>query len=273
MQTDNRNPQLSTFAYIVTVIEFGVLCAATLGLFFLPEIARPLWPWTIAPFNTRFMGAVYAGSAIAAVTAVIGKRWHPARLVLIMVLVFSAYVDVLSFLYLPQFDFSKWATWLWFIFYLFLPINATYFLWKFRDQPKVDPIPLSVTSHMALMGIGIVLTLYTLALLIAPLAATSFWPWAIDAFHARMYAAMFLGAGVGSIVVSLGAPASEMLTVALGEIGFALFSIAGLVIVDLEMHKVNWSLAGTWLWLAMFIAIFSAGLLGLVLARRSTVAA
>ncbi|MCK4709706.1 MAG: hypothetical protein KAU21_13890 [Gammaproteobacteria bacterium] len=29
------------------------------GLLLNPEVTRPMWAWSIAPFNTRFPGAIY----------------------------------------------------------------------------------------------------------------------------------------------------------------------------------------------------------------------
>ena len=31
--------------------------------------------------------------------------------------------------------------------------------------------------------------------------------------------------------------------------------ILGLILTDLQVHRVNWSAAGTWLWIALFAAI------------------
>jgi hypothetical protein len=68
-------------------------------------------------------------------------------------------------------------------------------------------------------------------------------------------------------------PAVDFIAVALGEIVFAILSIIGLLLVDSELHRVNWSAAGTWVWIGMFIAILAAGLINLILARRANASA
>lgn len=268
MQHDQQNPALSGFLAIESIIQFGLLLAAFTGMFVLPTIGRAVWPWDIAPFNAAFIGAVYGGSAMAALMPVLRQRWYPARIVLTMVFFFAAYVLVISFVYLERFNFSRFATWMWFFFYILLPVNAGYFLWRNRGWEQLANNHLSDGWKVGLMVVGGVLLAYALAMLVAPLAATAFWPWAIDEFHGRMYASIFLGLGVGSLLVARGAPAVEHQALALGGSVFAISAILGLVIIDSQQDRIDWSAAGTWGWIAICAAVLIVSAAGVVVSRR-----
>jgi len=58
MNLMDNNPLITPFLRAFTLVETLVLMVAGFGLFFFPEITRAQWPWLIAPFNTRFLGAI-----------------------------------------------------------------------------------------------------------------------------------------------------------------------------------------------------------------------
>ena len=79
----------------------------------------------------------------------------------------------------------------------------------------------------------------------APANFASFWPWKVDNFHGGVYSAVFMALGIGTFLLARGGAPSEFLTLGLSQSVLALFSIAGLIIVDASVHKVNWSGTGT----------------------------
>jgi hypothetical protein len=42
-------------------------------------------------------------------------------------------------------------------------------------------------------------------------------------------------------------------------LAFGGFAIAGLLVVDADVHAVDWSSAGTWAWIAIFAAVAGCG--------------
>lgn len=104
------------------------------------------------------------------------------------------------------------------------------------------------------------LILYSLGLFIAPVALSSFWPWKIDVFHGQLYSGAFAASGVGGILISRRAAHSELLAQGLSQIAFGFFAMAGLLLVNSTLQRVNWSAFGAWLWIAGFILISGTGI-------------
>jgi len=260
MSPQHENSPITPLLRGLTLIEVLVLVAAGGGLFFLTDLAVAQWPWTIPPFNARFVGAVYLTSMVAVAMMLVGGRWAPARLVLPMLFTFTFIVLVMTLLRSGNFLYDRWATWGWFILYIVLPINAAYHLWLYRRLPPADPTPVPVAWRYILLAFSVVLGLYGLLQFFAPEAASAFWPWKIDAFHGQMYSANLLTAAVGAFVLARAAAPIEYFTLGITYSVLGFFAILGLVVVDASAHKVDWAAPGTWLWVAAFAVILIVGL-------------
>ena len=134
--TTESNPKNSTLFQFLSIVKVIVLFIAGAGLFFVPKLVGPLWPWELLPFNARFLGAVYSAACIAAIMQAVYARWSPARLVTPMIFIFTGIMIILSFIYLDKFDFQNWVVWIWFFLYLLVPINAGYHLWLYRNLAR-----------------------------------------------------------------------------------------------------------------------------------------
>ncbi|MDQ6660228.1 MAG: hypothetical protein M3Z24_04595, partial [Chloroflexota bacterium] len=182
---------------------------------------------------------------------------------------------IFALVYLSHFDFQRPATWVWFFLFLTIAPYSVYNIWHHRYLSPGSPIRMLSLLRSYLLVQGIVLALYALAMMVVPTFSTAFWPWKIDEFHGRIYSAIFLTGGVGSLVLWKSASGVEMLMLGLTETVLGFFVILGLVITDASQHRVNWSLSNTWLWLIIFTLLFitGVGLTSLSLARgvsRST---
>jgi hypothetical protein len=252
MSIKNDNPPITPLLRWLTVVEVLVLIGAGMGLFFFTDLTRAHWPWEIRPFNARFVGAVYLTSMIAVAMMLVGGRWAPARLVLPMLFTFTFVVLIMTLLGLGNFRYDFLATWVWFVLYIVLPINAAFHLWLYRRLPPADPTPVPVAWRSGLRAMGILLGAYGLAQFFAPEHSSAFWPWKIDAFHGRMYSANFLTGAVGAWVLARAAAPIEYFTLGVTYSVLGFFTLLGLVVVDVSVRTVNWALLGTWVWIAAF---------------------
>lgn len=230
------------------------------SLFLVPRLARSIWPWPLAPFTMRFLGAVYLAELVGVVLLLIGPRWGTARPLLPMAAAFIAPVIIVSFLHLDRFDFQKWSAWAWFILYIVPLVVFAYHLPFYRRLlPAADTTPTPAPWRYYLLAQGIALGLYGLGLFLAPTTFSAFWPWKVDAFHGQMYGAIFISGAVGSFILSRAAAPMEFAAVGIPQFALGILAILGLVIVNLPQRSVNWSLPGTWLWVAGFAVLALAG--------------
>jgi hypothetical protein len=267
MQPLNENPRISSLLYLVTTIESLFLLVAGVGLLLFPSVIRPLWPWPLTPFNALLLGAIYSASLVTTAIVVYVKRWAPARVAMPMIFIFTAIILVVCLIYFDRFDFQYWGTWVWFFLYIIIPANAAYHMWLCRNLKPVNPSPLPALWRRILLIPTILLGLYGIGLLIAPDSFSSFWPWQIDGFHGRMYSVLYITPATGALLLFGAAASIELLTIGLTQIVGGGATILGLVIIDNQLDKIEWSAFGTWLWIGSFAIILLTGI-GLVWQSR-----
>jgi hypothetical protein len=264
-----HNPPITSLLRWVTALECVVLIISGLGLFLFPDVIRPLWPWVLTPFNTRFLGAVYLGSLSSALLLVFYGRWIPARVVVPMIFTFTLIVLVVSLINLNNFIVPT-STGFWLLLYIAIPMNAAYHLWLYRDLPPAQPITLPHVLRTYLVVQAVVLGLYGVGLLILPSTFAAFWPWPLDDFHARLYSVSAITPAVGAWILARSASKNDVLTLGITQVVAGFLSVIGLLIVNAIVpaeRQVNWSLAGTWLWIAFSLMIFLGGLAMLSILR------
>ncbi len=267
MQKLNENPRISTLLLSVTAVESLVLLVAGVGLLLFPSAIRPFWPWEISPFNALLLGAIYSASLVATAIVVYVKRWAPARVVVPMIFIFTAIILVVCLFYIDRFDVQYWGAWVWFLLYIIIPANAAYHIWLYRKLKPVTPSPLPAIWRGIFFIPTMLLGLYGLGLLIAPDLLSSFWPWPIDDFHGRMYSVLYITPASGALLLFGAAASIELLTLGLTQIVGGGATILGLVMIDSQVDKVDWSALGTWLWIGSFAIILLTGI-GLVWQSR-----
>lgn len=260
-----HNLEITRLLRWVTAMEVLVLIVSGGGLFLLPAELDSLWPWELAPFNTRFLGAVYLASLVSAAALTYVGRWSPARLVVPMILVFTTIVLGVSILYYDRFTENTLSTAAWFALYIAIPINALYHLWLYRKWPPVAGVQLPAFMIVLLGVQAFGLGLYGILLLVVPETFSQFWPWPLDDFHGRMYSVAFITPALGAWLLLRSTSMPELRTLGLTQI-VGVLPVIGLLIVDSEVQRVNWSAVGTWLWIGLFGVI---GLMGVLLLWQS----
>ncbi len=249
-----------------------MLAGVSVVLFFVPSAAHGRWPWDLAPFNARFLGAVYVASFAALLSLVLVGRWAPARLVAPMIFTFTAIVLVVSLAYLDRFRWGRPATAGWFFLYVTVPASAAYYLWLVRGRAPADPWRPPPALRWALLGAAGAAGAYGVGLLLAPGTLSAFWPWPLDGFHGRLYSAIFVTIAVGIVIVARAGALIELATLSVTLLAFGGFAVAGLLVVNADVHKVDWSSGGTWAWIVIFAAVVACGAAGALcaLARASS---
>jgi len=256
----DTNPRISGLLLGVTWLEVVILLWAGLGLLLYPPIMEPFWPWPLAPFNLRYLGALYTAALIAAFFQAWSGRWSPARVVTPMIFIFTLVVTIYSFVHLDRFNLNRPEAWIWFILYIGVCINAGVHLWLYRNRPLPQPgdCPRG-TLRTTLWVMIIALGAYGLALLVAPAAASWFWPWKLDTFHAHLYSVTFLTPALGAWILLRGTTRHEQQALGLTLAAWGSLPIFALIWADATVKRVHWDLADTWLWLALFAAMTGVG--------------
>jgi len=111
---NDTSPRISGLLRGVTWLEVLILFWAGFGLLLYPPIMEPFWPWPLAPFNLRYLGALYTAALIAAFLQAISGRWSPARVVTPMIFIFTLVVTIYSFIHIDRFDPQRPESWIWF---------------------------------------------------------------------------------------------------------------------------------------------------------------
>lgn len=263
MTTDSHehaNPCIRIGLLVPALAQGVVIAGAGIVLFFAPTTGHDIWGWELTPFNARFLGAIYLAALVDFVALAVVRRWRPARLVMPMDLLFMSVVLLVSLAYLDRFEWERPVTWAWFAIFAFVPAYASYFLLRLRRLWGVTPTAPNRRLRVALLGAAMPLAVYGVGLLAAPGAFADFWPWPVDAFHARVYSAIFLTLALAAAIVSRGVASVELATLGLTCVVLGALEPIGVLVVDAEVDKVDWSRAGTWGWIAIFTAMFAYGL-------------
>jgi hypothetical protein len=266
----NNNPLVPAFLRLVIAVECSVVFVAGILLFFLPGLAADLWAWTIPPFNSRFVGAVYLAAYIPLIIFWFIPRWSPGRLTLWMILTFTILVMVTMLIHRDVFEWNRIATFIFWPLYIFLPLNSAIFLWRSKGADTAKKYDIPATWRIALVLFALLGGAYGLGLLIAPEPVTAFWPWDVDAFHARMYSAAFVTPAVAAWILSWRhGSASEYLSFGLNLVAGGFLPVLGTLWTNLQVpaaRQVNFNAAGTWI---IFIFFFLTGILGVALSSSA----
>ena len=252
-----ENPPISTGLRVAMAVAVLVVLGGGLLLFLPARVGR--WVWPIGPFNSRFLGAIYLAELVGGAVLVVIGRQFPARVVIPVAWTFTGVVTVASFVNLGDFDFANRGPWLWFLAYVAFTALLPFYLGGLRRGPQ--PPPTSPGWRRWFRFEGVVQSAYGVGLLLAPDPLTDFWPWRIDAFHGRIYSAVFLTFGVGSLLLAARSAPVEMRTIGVSRLVLGVLSVAGLILADARAGTVDWGAAGSVVWTAAFAGMAVVGAL------------
>jgi hypothetical protein len=261
--TGEANPRIALPLLLPAFVQGVVIAGAGVVLFFAPTTGHDIWGWELTPFNARFLGAIYLAALVPFSTLAAVRRWVPARLVMPMDLLFMSVVLLVSLAYVDRFEWERPVTWAWFFIFVSVPIYSAAFLWRLRGLWNVEPAGShrpSKRRRRGFVGVALLLGGYGVGLVLAPETFTGFWPWPIDGFHGRVYSAIFLSLALATALVARAESPLELATLGLTCVVLGALEPIGLVAVDTDVDKVDWSSSGTWVWVAMFAALLAYGL-------------
>ena len=265
LSAGREQTRLPALLLILSIISIVFLVFVGGGLFFFPVSWRPIWLWSLTPFNIRFLGAIYLTSLVALLSLVLARKAALIRLIVPMMWVFTTVVTLVSCLHLEQFDANRTTTDIWFWLYLVDCVGASYYLGYFKQKSfeGLYRLPLGWSIGLGLQA-GL-LGAYGLGLLIFPETTSSSWTWPLDIFHARLYSSIFLTGAIGSAILSRRAKSIECTALGVIQATFSGLVLAGVWIVDREVDKIDWSLSSNWVWLG---AIALLGIVGVGLTQQ-----
>ncbi|MBF8285074.1 MAG: conserved rane protein of unknown function [Anaerolineales bacterium] len=186
-------------------IFFGVICAAALLVavlgYFMPAGLAAMVSWLVLPpLHARFVGALYFYGAVFMASCMMARYQAEVRFALPMIALWTGLLFVISILSLSAFDFARLPVWIWFASYLVYPLIALVLAWRQR-RPVADDLPgppLASWARNFLLAQGVVVSVFALALLLAPNLMVAVWPWKITPLLAQTYGGPLLAYGGGS---------------------------------------------------------------------------
>ncbi len=272
MSRREENPQAPALLVAVTRIEVLVVFAAAVVLFLAPvKGGSDIWAWITPPYNARYIAAIYLAALLPLILFAVSTRWSPGHLVVWMILTFTGSIMIVMLGYTDRFEWDRLVTWAFWVLYLFLPFNAAYWLWRLRELGVPGQVAATAPWRWALTGLALALGGYGIALLAVPEDVTGFWPWPVDAFHARIYAATFLTAAVGTWLLRSGGSRAEYQVLAGTLLTLGIASIVAVVLTSSnapDAVTVDYDASGTWGFFALNTAAALAGAALLTRARE-----
>lgn len=266
------NPRVRSDLRLFMLVEIFILAPTGTALFFATEFAQSIWPWELTPFNARFIGGFYLAAALAAALVLILGRWAPARILTTLAFLFTGLVLLVSIGHVDRFDFGRPLTWLWFMLYGLIPAYTGYALWVHR-RFRADGYPVPRALRLALIVPGAVMGAYGIGLLIAPVVLTAFWPWPVDPFHGRLYAAIPLVPALTALLLGRRAAPADLAGMGATLIAASVWILLGLLVTDASTDSVPWGTVGTLVWVGGFVYIAVVGLAMVSVSRRARTAA
>src|SRR5258705_12850125 len=103
--------------------------------YFIPARVAEAIPWMVPPLHARFLGAMYFSGMTFMIGALLARRWSQVRIVVPMIAIWTGMLLIVSFFYLPSFDFARIQVWIWFAAYILYPAIALWLTWTHRNDP------------------------------------------------------------------------------------------------------------------------------------------
>jgi hypothetical protein len=247
------------FLLINVVQDFGLGLS---GLLFPRHILIPLKGLT--PLNARFVGSLYIGGGIVILSAALVRKAIDTRIALYSLFVITALVLGMTFAYWTAFTVDGIPR-LWMITYLVDPVAVPVILLTLGLVRSAAPGRHRLTGLF--LAEAAVLGAAGAALILAPDAVLTAWPWTVSRLLARVYGSFFLAFGVGALLAAFERRRAAVRPFLAGSLGLL---VCTLVTSLLHLDRFDPG-AVRWVWFgghAAGLALLTVGLVALGRSRR-----
>jgi hypothetical protein len=203
-----------------------------------------------------------------------GPQWANIRIAVAAVAAFVPLMVITTLLHLDRFHLTsaefnpRLAAWAWMIVYVAVPFIVVAILYLQMRAPGGDPRRSAEASPVmrALIGANAVIALIVgVALFIFPQAMAAVWPWPLTPLTSRAIGSGFLAMAAGSFQFLRERDWSRT---RIGTIPYTLVGALQLLAILRYPSTVEWSRAGSWLYVLFMIAVLIGGGYSAILAWR-----
>jgi len=208
LSTSDRDGQILPITRWVARFIIPFLAAAFLVLYGLPDQTTTYFAWTIRPEMTPIiMGAGYGAGVYFFYQVSTVEEWHTVAPVFLGIATFTWLMAIATVLHWENFNHSHFTFDLWVFLYAVTPvlIPAIWALNRRTEPGEVEGDELLLPQAVRMLGgvFGIIVTVSSVALFVAPELMVGVWPWTVSPFTARILAGWFALFGVVNGVVVL----------------------------------------------------------------------
>lgn len=267
-------PGMRAMLFIASFLVFSIGIPLTL----LTERTDRYFAWTVnPPLTAAFLGGAYWASCALEFLAGRERVWARARVAVPAVLVFTALTLVVTLVHLDRFHLdaphaliTRAGTWMWLAVYAVVPLVLAVLLARQVRTPGEDPprrLPLAPTLRAVILAETAAMALLGSWLLVAPLEAAELWPWRLTALTGRAVGAWLVGLAIAGAQLAL---ENDWWRVPAATAGTALFGALELLALARYARTLDWSGAGTWVYLLWLVSMLAVGIYGQLALARAT---
>jgi hypothetical protein len=268
-------PKFSKGMRLILIAASILVLAAGLDLTLLTEQTATSFAWTIqSSMTAAFLGAGYLASFLLEFLAYREKTWTNARVAVPSVFLFTTLTLVATLLHLDKFHLNSpifsamVAAYLWLAIYIAVPIAMLILLiYQIRLQgltPK-RKATLYTWMRLVLAAQGTIILVTGITLFLSPATASTFWFWALTPLTSLAIGAWLIGIGVIALHMTW---ENDHRRNRIAYISYAILGIFQVVSLVRYAGEVNWSMAGSWVYLLFVISIIPVGLYGWKASRQ-----
>src|SRR5581483_2227675 len=250
------------------MLVVAALLVVTVGipLNLLPLQTDRFFAWTIAtPLTAAFLGAAYWSSGVLEFLASREHVWVRARIAVPAVFLFTILTLIVTLIHRDRFHFdspdfiTRSGTWVWLLVYAVVPIILGVLGFVQSRAPGIDPpraVPMRAWLRVAAILQAVIMIPVGIALLLAPEAMATVWPWSLTPLTGR---------AIGAWVVSIGVAAAhaawenDVERVRVATISYIVIGVLELIALLRFAGDFQWGSVSGWVYLIFLVSFIMVG--------------